>query len=413
MIQPQDELYLLSDESYLQLNTMGIINEVFIKTKAVLNKDMSLAEFSFELASDPFNFKVQGTIESDMLRLIIDDEETLIPLKEKIFLPTALMDAAYALQLEPGEKQKLKLFDPSTMGMRTVELSYTGNETLDIHQIKYPCSVYTMEFMGMTSSAWIDSNGQIIQEKGLMGMTLLKTSKEHALSGLTSSKLNDLIEWISIKSNMTIDNPERLREITYQIDGPFDKAFLDGGRQKLTHNQLTIKHEHIPMPPFSNEKMEEYTRPTIFIPSEHPRLQEQLNKIVRRTDPQLVKIKKLMVWMTQNIQKRPVLSVPNALETLTHKRGDCNENAILMASFLRAAGIPARIAAGLVYLNGRFYYHAWNQVYLNQWISLDAIMEQFPADVTHIRLVKGNPDAQMALLGMIGNIHIKVLEKKP
>jgi len=413
MIQPQHELYLLSDKTYLQLNTMGVVNELFIKTEAVLNKDMSLAEFSFELNSDPFSFNVQGTIEPDIMRLVLDEKETLIPIKEKIFLPTALMDAAYALQLKPGEKQKIKLFDPSTMGMRTVELSCTGKETIQVDKIDYPCSIYTMEFMGMKSSAWIDSNGQIVQEKGLMGMTLQKTSKNNAISGLTSSKLKDLIEWVSIKSNIIIDNPEKLNEISFQIDGPFDTKILDGGRQQLNNDiRLTIKRERIPAPPFSIEPMEEFIRPTIFIPSDHPLILEQLNKIVRKTDPVMIKIKKLLVWMTKNIQKKPVLSVPNALETLKHKRGDCNEHAILMASFLRAAGIPTQIAAGLVYLDGRFYYHAWNQIYLNGWISLDVIMEQFPADVTHIRLVKGNPDAQMTLLGMIGNIHINVLEKK-
>ncbi|MBF0450330.1 MAG: transglutaminase domain-containing protein [Candidatus Magnetomorum sp.] len=413
MIQPQEDIYTLSDKTWLQLNTMGVLQEVFIKTSAILNKDMSLSQFSFQLTSDPFAFKVQGTIESNMMRLVIDNTETQIPIQEKIFLPTALMDAAYALQIEPGEKQKITLFDPSTMGMRTVLLTCTGHETLNIQGVDYPCTIYSMEFMGMTSSAWIDSNGQIIQEKGIMGMTLQKTSKETALHGLSDSKHNDLIEWVSIKSNILIDDPERLREITFQIDSSFDAKILDGGRQSLTKNiQLTINREHIPPPPFSTENMQEYIHPTVFIPSDHPRIQEQLDKIVKRTDPILVKVKKLMVWMNANIQKRPVLSVPNAIETLNHKRGDCNEHATLLASFLRASGIPTQICAGLVYLNGRFYYHAWNEIYLNQWISLDTIMEQLPADVTHIRLVRGEPDAQMALLGMIGNIQIKILEKK-
>ena len=64
--------------------------------------------------------------------------------------------------------------------------------------------------------------------------------------------------------------------------------------------------------------------------------------------------------MYQNIQKRPVLSVPNALETLRNRVGDCNEHAVLLAALARAAGIPAQVEAGLVYQKGRFYYHAWN-----------------------------------------------------
>ena len=414
MVQPQENEYVLSEESFLQLNTMGVLHNLYIKTNAILNKDMSLSQFSFELTSEPFNFKVQGIIETDILRLIIDESETQIPIYEKIYLPTALMDAAYALDLKAGEKQQIKLFDPSTMGMRNVDLTCKGKETLTIQGTDYECSIYSMEFMGMISTAWIDSRGQIIQEKGLMGMMLKKTSKELAIQGLSGKDLNDLIEWVSIKSNVIIEDPTNLDQIIFQVTGKFDTNILNGNRQSVSYNnKITVKRENIPLPPFKIEHMQKYLKPTVFIPSEHPSIKKQLFKIIQHTDPKLVKIKKLMIWMNQNIQKRPVLSVPNAVETLKHKRGDCNEHAVLMASFLRAAGIPSQIAAGLVYLNGRFYYHAWNLVYLNKWVTLDSVMEQFPADVTHIRLVKGEPDAQMSLLGIISNIDIKIIEKKP
>jgi transglutaminase-like putative cysteine protease len=43
-----------------------------------------------------------------------------------------------------------------------------------------------------------------------------------------------------------------------------------------------------------------------------------------------------------NIKKTPVLSVPNALEVLNNKMGDCNEHAVLTAALLRAAGFPRK-----------------------------------------------------------------------
>jgi len=112
-----------------------------------------------------------------------------------------------------------------------------------------------------------------------------------------------------------------------------------------------------------------------------------------------------------NIEKRPVLSVPNALETLENRMGDCNEHAVLLAAMARAAGIPAQIEAGLVYARGRFYYHAWNVLYLGKWITADSLMGQIPADVTHIRLVRGEPDSQMDLIGVIGKVKLEILEQ--
>ncbi len=129
------------------------------------------------------------------------------------------------------------------------------------------------------------------------------------------------------------------------------------------------------------------------------------------TDTSFEKIKKIVRWIDNNIEKRPVISVPNALETLENKMGDCNEHAVLLAALSRASGIPARIESGMVYLNGHFYYHAWNSLYLGKWITVDASMDQLPADVTHIRLVTGGMEKQIDLISVIGKINITVLEK--
>ena len=120
-----------------------------------------------------------------------------------------------------------------------------------------------------------------------------------------------------------------------------------------------------------------------------------------------------MAWVHKNLEKRPVLSVPNALETLENRVGDCNEHAVLLAAFARAAGIPAEVEAGVVYLRGRFFYHAWNVLYLRDrggWVTADAVLGQMPADVTHIRFVRGGADRQLDLVGLIGRLKLEILE---
>ena len=41
--------------------------------------------------------------------------------------------------------------------------------------------------------------------------------------------------------------------------------------------------------------------------------------------------------------------------------------------FIRTA-IAAVGLTGVVYLRGAFYYHAWSEVWLGQWISLDSVL---------------------------------------
>jgi transglutaminase-like putative cysteine protease len=104
------------------------------------------------------------------------------------------------------------------------------------------------------------------------------------------------------------------------------------------------------------------------------------------------------------------MSIPRAADVLQLKRGDCNEHAVLYAALCRAAGIPAKTCAGIVYLDGSFYYHAWVELYLQQWISVDPTTNQFPADVTHIKFVEGELDKQLLLLNIVGKLAIDVLE---
>ena len=74
-------------------------------------------------------------------------------------------------------------------------------------------------------------------------------------------------------------------------------------------------------------------------------------------------------------------------------------------SLARAAGIPARIAAGVVYAEpgdgtGAFFYHAWPEVYLGgqtPWVPIDPTLNTFPADATHFKLVEGDLDRQIEI----------------
>ena len=55
-----------------------------------------------------------------------------------------------------------------------------------------------------------------------------------------------------------------------------------------------------------------------------------------------------------------------------------------------AAKLPSRIAVGLVYLRGAFYYHAWAEVWIEDegWVSVDVTHRQLAGD-WHCRLAIG------------------------
>jgi transglutaminase-like putative cysteine protease len=179
---------------------------------------------------------------------------------------------------------------------------------------------------------------------------------------------------------------------------------------------LTVRKENIPDSAQRAKNLPEnvvpYLRPSPLVQSDHARIKEQARKIIGASENPLEKTRRIVNWVYKNIEKKPVLSVPNALEVLKNKTGDCNEHAVLTAALLRATGIPAQIETGLVYQNGRFYYHAWNNAYAGAWLTVDAVFNQIPADVTHLRLARGEGSAQLDLLGVMGKIKLEVISLK-
>jgi transglutaminase-like putative cysteine protease len=96
---------------------------------------------------------------------------------------------------------------------------------------------------------------------------------------------------------------------------------------------------------------------------------------------------------------------------LETQRGDCNEHTVLYVAMARALGLPARTAVGLVYVDGAFYYHAWPEVWLGEWVAVDPTFGQYPADAAHIRFVIGGLAQQVEIVRLIGNLQIDVLSQ--
>jgi transglutaminase-like putative cysteine protease len=95
---------------------------------------------------------------------------------------------------------------------------------------------------------------------------------------------------------------------------------------------------------------------------------------------------------------------------LETRKGDCNEHGTLFTALARAAGIPTKLVLGLVFLDGKFYYHAWNEAFVGKWIAIDPTFGQFPADASHIKFVEGNLNKSAEILRLVGKIELDVVE---
>jgi len=421
-----DGHFRLEETVFMQVNTMGMVQDIHLRTRGRLNSDFTLADFDFEIDSGRFQFKVSGSVSDAVLSVETagagDRRRFKVPFKAKPYLLAGVVDALASTELRPGAKFAFDIFDPATMGQETVDVEVIGRETIEVMNQRQSATKITLNLKGTSQMAWIGSDGAVLREKGLLGIRLEKTTRQEALQGLGLQSSDDLSQAASVASILILDQPARLSSLQVELSGiSFDRLHLQGGRQIFESPRLTVEKEDLSELPSTLERTrlsnleKAFLQPSPFIQSDHPKITELVADIVGsgRERPSLETVRRLLDWVYRHIEKRPVISLPDALSTLENRMGDCNEHAVLFAAMSRAAGIPCRVEAGLVYLKGRFYYHAWNLVYLGRWITVDSVFGQLPADVSHIRLVTGSAHQQLDLIRLIGNLRLEIVATQP
>jgi hypothetical protein len=417
-----DAGFRFSENIFMRINSIGSVQSLTVRTTAALKPDRTLSSFKFDLASALFKFTARGEVAGNLLTVHTgagsEEAVTVISLSEAPYLGGGILESVGAGGLKPGEGKIYHLFDPASLGQREVRITLLGEEEIMIMGESRRARKLSVDFMGMKQVAWVGQDGAVLREDGILGIVLERVAKDQALAGLGEAASDDLTELAAIPSSQTIEKPETLKTLKIRVNNLPKVAFLlDGGRQSYQNSLLTVHRESLSRGAIQSGgaagDLSALLSSTPFIQSDHQKIREKMREIIAPGDKEMVKAEKIVAWVHKNLDKKPVLSVPNALETLENRVGDCNEHAVLLAALARAAGIPAEIETGLVYLRGRFYYHAWNILFLRDWggwMTADAVLGQMPADVTHIRFIRGGADRQLDLVGMIGRVSLDILE---
>lgn len=417
----RDDHYTLEEDLFLQISLMGLTHRVHLDLSAVLNTDLTLRSFESRLRSGRFAFSAQGEMSDKTLAITTRAEgnthEIRFPVTEAPYLPAGLIHAVCNSGMAPKDFMSVNIFDPSSMSIVPVRITVGEKEIIKVMNVNQAATRLEIDYKGMVQQVWISEHGEVIRESGLMGLSLEKVGKHEALAGIDGNA-GDLTDLVAIEVNVTFDDPRQLEMLKVRIEGvDLKPLMLSGGRQIFSGNELTITKESSSRgmgAGVSKEALARFLMPDALIQSDHPDIRQLAARVAPPNGTDRSRAEKLMRWVYQNIDKQPVISMPNALSTLTHRQGDCNEHAMLLAALARAADIPAQVETGIVYLQGKFFYHAWNRFYVEGgWVTADAAFGQIPADVTHIRLAGGHPEQQLDLIPVIGRIRLTVIDYAP
>jgi hypothetical protein len=422
MLGARDQEYLVQEELFLKLDLMDLGQSLYAATWVQLDRSLRLTRFKLMMTSGVVRFEISGRVEDRML--VVTDERhgaqriQRIPLHEVPMVSASLPLFFKTRSLTPGESFFFPLFDPATLSQKNLSITVTGKERLTVNRIPYEALRLEGELWGKPVIFWIDGEGRTLKEEGFMGLTIVRSSASRAPRGLEGEGADDFYELFAVPTNRMIPDPERLGYLKVRLEGvELLNPLLNQVRQRMSGGFLEITKERLPsedlgLLPFQDiaEEVVPFLSPELHLESDDPRVMDAAYDISGDAKDPLSVAGKLLHWVYRNIEKKPVLSVPSALEVLKTRVGDCNEHAALLTALLRASGIPARLSVGLVYSRDKFYYHAWTEAWLGEWISMDPTLNQMPADASHIKWAEGGLDRQVEIVRLMDSLKIEVID---
>ncbi len=423
LIKPFEDGYLIRDEIYLKLNLMGMGKSVYTVTQSSVDREFILKNFYFKMTSGVVSYDISGRVEGGQLLIKTGkgrgQRTQRIGLKEPPVLNSGMDYLFKTMKMKVGESLKVPFFDPSTMTQRPALFRVIARERLKINRIQYDAFRVETEMWGVPMTFWLDGTGTVLKEEGFMGLVTVKSSAANAPMDIEGGE--DFYETVAVPVDKKLPDPGRLSYLKLKVTGldgaEIKKGGWDSPRQssgggilEITREKENFKVSYSLPYDRSDREMAPFLSPEFNIESDADEIVEKAREIAGNDKNPASVSRKMMRWVYENLDKKPVLSIPSGLEVLRTRMGDCNEHATLLTALLRAAGIPARLSIGLVYNRDRFFYHAWTEAFVGEWITMDATLNQMPADVGHILLVYGNLDRQVEIMGLIGKLKFEVLD---
>lgn len=443
--------YTFDSMLYLRIQALGFPIEVRAKQTGEVNEDLSMRTFSSDYQASGQRLYTLGVIDENGLNLtsVVDGNTS----KQTIEVPnpiyhTEMIHLLIARDgLKVGTTQSYPVFDPLTMSKGSMTAKVESQEEVTLPDgNKASAFKVNVNYKGLNTVVWLDKDGGLIKEDTQvagMAFTALRETREQAtdLAFVSKeiqdqktdpsavSKPIDLIESSRIIPKTKIPNPEKVQRMEAKlVNVASGEIVLDNNTQFLISSQddgIVVAFERVDYPaliedvpngkpPFNPDaSLNEYLKDELLIQSSNEKIRQKALEITQNSENVWDAAEDIANWLYVNIRKEMRATIPSAVEILNSMRGDCNEHSTLFAALARSIGIPTKIAAGLVYQDDGFYYHAWNEVYINGiWIPVDATLNRIRMDAAHIKFAEGSIDSQADIVNLIGQIDVEILSFK-
>jgi transglutaminase-like putative cysteine protease len=428
---PIDDGFELREDGELQMSLLGATTAAKIRTTARVDRAFALRSFEFSLDPGTGPIKVSGRVEASsppdsqrrtLVLAVTTSAGTRTETRELSEPPQLALNMARRLAdggLVPGTRHQWSVFDPATLRNAPVIVDVGSREVVRAGSGQIPAFRVDMEFAGLRTTSWVTDTGEVVREESPMGLLSVREPAERARALAVSGQVRaDLLAAAAVVpvTKRRIDDPRDVKRLRVRLEGA-DLTSLDlqGAGQTVDGDVVEIRDAQQLKGP-ADPDARRYLAPEPLVESDAPEIQAEAAAAVRQVTGSRARAEALTRYVNSIIEKKPTVSLPSAREVLRTRIGDCNEHTVLYVAMARAVGIPSRIAVGLAYVRGAFYYHAWPEVYLDEgssggfWFPVDPTFNQFPADSTHVRLARGGLEKQAVIIPLIGRLKMTILD---
>jgi hypothetical protein len=365
-----------------------------------------------------------------------------------LFLPLLVpIVAALRERPRPGVVSEIEVFDPdrgAATPMRVTvaaesmfvvvdsAVSVGGNARwLAVHRDTVRAWRLDAPGTALPRDLWVDELGQVVSMRRGDGLVLRRTAFELAFEnwrlasparGIAARADGDVVSGTLLASGVTL--PQVVldslrvrvraappRSMTSRFGSQFRQNFA-WTAIRLSEAALVPRYRFPTSNPW-RRAFQPNLRPEPRIEADDPGIRRLAGTLRRDdTDPSRIAAR-LVRWVHDSVARDAAAQPASAAELLQRRRGDANEFARLLVALGRAAGIPSRSVSGLLFADGRFYYHAWAQLYVGRWVDADPMLGQWPADAAHLSVLFDALDAQPELMRVLGRLDLIVVAAYP
>lgn len=372
------------------------------------------AELEGTVLSGGHELAVRGTVSNGVLDAVLRSAGEEVPLRARLdaeLFATASPLGAPLPALEAGEETTLAGFDPLTLQPTRVRVRRVPDRERPAGGPDAAAQVLAVKAGASALTVWTDGEGEILEAATPFGLVLRRLTREAALSGAEMAATPELLA-------RTLVAPRGLRpfrgarRMVVRVTGVEVTLPEDDSQMRLRSGAYRIVQQRPLVGGGAVQPPAGFLASEPLVQADHPRIRAQAAAIVSGTADPWARIQRLGHWTFTELDKRSVLSLPSALDVLASREGDCNEHTVLFTALARAAGVPCRMAVGIVWSEDlqAFGYHAWPEVWVGRWVRVDPTFGQELADATHVKLVEGGIEQWGQVLAFLGALELEVLE---